>query len=338
MAASWLPTLPSSAFGGVVAIGNFDGVHRGHECLLRRLTQMAEQLNAPAIAVTFDPPPSKLLSPGNSPPPLTTIPRRIELLKSAGANYAVVLQTNFELLNLDAHSFFDQLLLRGLRVRGLIEGPNFRFGKNRGGDVELLKQLCSSNGIMFQVVEPEMSEGDWISSTRIRQTIDSGNIRLANQLLTSPYRISGVVSYGAQRGRTLGFPTANLEEIPVQVPAVGVYAARVVAINSNKIPVAQTQEDNAQTAQVKRNSDSEPLIGKPVALHIGPNPTFGEDARKVEAHILHFSGDLYGYEIEIEIIERIRSVTKFESLEALKNQLSQDIAQVDLVVKQGVKT
>ncbi|MFN7876849.1 MAG: bifunctional riboflavin kinase/FMN adenylyltransferase [Pirellula sp.] len=334
MSASWLPSLPESALGGVVAIGNFDGVHRGHECLLRLLKKNAEQWRAPTVAVTFNPPPIKLLSPGNASPSLTTIPRRIELLKDAGADYVVVLQTNFELLNLDAHSFFDQLLLQGLKIRGLIEGPNFRFGKNRGGDVGLLKQLCSNNGIMFQVVEPELCDGEWISSTRIRQTIDAGNIRLANQLLTTPYRISGIVSLGAQRGRTLGFPTANLEDIPVQVPAVGVYAARVVAVSSNVKITTPSQSIDASNHQ---EQNRERLIGKPVALHIGPNPTFGENARKVEAHILHFSGDLYGCDLEIEIIDNIRSVTKFDSLEALKNQLNQDVALVDLIVKQGIK-
>jgi riboflavin kinase/FMN adenylyltransferase len=328
MSASWLPPIPTSAIGGVVAIGNFDGVHRGHACLLRRLKVLAEQLNAPAIAVTFDPSPVKLLYPASSRSSLTTIPRRIELLKAAGADHVVVLQTNSELLNLDAHSFFDHLLSIGLKTRGLIEGPNFRFGKNRGGDVELLENLCSSKGILFQVVEPELIDGEWISSTRIRQTIDAGDLGFANQLLTCPYRISGVVSYGAQRGRTIGFPTANLEEIPVQVPAVGVYAARVVNRTGSLRDGASLDSDH----------DHDQLVGKPVALHIGPNPTFGENARKVEAHVLHFSGDLYGQILELEIIDRIRAVTKFESLEALKKQLYQDIAQVDLVVKQGNKT
>jgi riboflavin kinase/FMN adenylyltransferase len=296
--------------------------------LLRRLKQQAEQLNAPAIAVTFDPSPIKLLSPASLQPSLTTIPRRIELLTAAGADHVVVLKTNSELLNLDAHSFFDQLLLTGLKIRGLIEGPNFRFGKNRGGDVELLKLLCSSNGMLFQVVEPELTNGDWISSTRIRQIIDSGDLGFANHLLTSPYRISGVVSSGAQRGRTIGFPTANLEGIPVQVPAVGVYAARFVGRTES------AKNENLKGAVYSHDQ----LIGKPVALHIGPNPTFGEDARKVEAHVIDFSGDLYGQNIELEILERIRAVTKFESLEALKTQLTKDVAQVDLIVKQGNKT
>lgn len=335
MSASWLPSLPDSALGGVVAIGNFDGVHRGHERLLRLLKQMAEQWGAPTVAVTFDPPPIKLLSPGNASPSLTTIPRRIALLKNAGADHVVVLQTNRELLNLDAYSFFDQLLLQGLKVRGLVEGPNFRFGKNRGGDVGLLKQLCSTGRIMFQVVEPELCDGEWISSTRIRQSIDIGNIRLANQLLTTPYRISGRVSVGAQRGRTLGFPTANLEDIPVQVPAVGVYAARVVEFSSISESVNPPQSIDANQ---HHEHFRERLIGNPVALHIGPNPTFGEDARKVEAHILHFSGELYGCNLEIEVIDKIRSVTKFDSLEALKNQLRQDVYQVDLIVKQGTET
>lgn len=326
MSASWLPPVPASALHGVVAIGNFDGVHRGHAQLLAKLKQLAKQLDAPAIAVTFDPSPAKLLAPNNAPPALTTIPRRVELLKAAGADHVVVLSTSSDLLKLEAQSFFEQLLVTGLAARGLVEGPNFRFGEGRRGDVDLLNRLCSNQGIAFEVVLPELIDGEWISSTRIRQTIDSGELTFANHMLTSPYRISGVVSSGAKRGRTIGFPTANLEEIPVQVPAVGVYAARVTNIQRG---------DKVDSSM---SSPQDQIIGKPVALHIGPNPTFGEDARKVEAHVLHFGGDLYGQVLELEILQRIRTVSKFESLEALVKQLNQDVAQVDSLVKQGSKS
>lgn len=328
MSASWLPPVPTSALHGVVAIGNFDGVHRGHAQLLAKLKQLAKQLDAPAIAVTFDPSPAKLLAPNNAPPALTTIPRRVELLKTAGADHVVVLSTSSSLLQLEAESFFEQLLVNGLAARGLVEGPNFRFGEGRRGDVDLLNRLCSTQGIAFEVVLPELIDGEWISSTRIRQTIDSGELAFANHMLTSPYRISGVVSSGAQRGRTIGFPTANLEEIPVQVPAVGVYAARVTDIQRGD------NVDSSMSSTLARDQ----IIGKPVALHIGPNPTFGEDARKVEAHVLHFGGDLYGQVLELEILQRIRTVSKFESLEALVKQLNQDVAQVDSLVKQGSKS
>ncbi|MCU0712722.1 MAG: bifunctional riboflavin kinase/FAD synthetase [Pirellula sp.] len=328
MSASWLPPVPTSALRGVVAIGNFDGVHRGHACLLSKLKQLAKQLDAPAVAVTFDPSPAKLLAPASAPTALTTIPRRVELLKAAGADHVVVLKTCPELLRLEAQAFFEQLLVSGLRARGLIEGPNFRFGESRRGDVELLKQLCSASGIKFEVVEPELIDDEWISSTRIRQTIDSGDLAFANRLLTNPYRISGIVSSGAQRGRTIGFPTANLEKIPVQVPAVGVYAARVVGLEKANKDDSSTESQNVR----------DHIIGRPVALHIGPNPTFGEDARKVEAHVLDFSGDLYDHILELELLQHIRTVTKFESLDALIKQLNQDVAQVDLIVKQGSKT
>ncbi|XZE20505.1 bifunctional riboflavin kinase/FAD synthetase [Pirellulaceae bacterium SH449] len=320
MAAAWFPLIPASALGGAVAIGNFDGVHRGHLTLLSKLKQLAKQVSGPAVIVTFDPPPVKILAPDKVPPALTTIRRRVELLQAAGADHVVVLNTNAELLRLCPTDFFEQLLVNGLHAKGIVEGPNFQFGKDRQGNVDVLGALCEKQNIAFQIVEPELTGAEWVSSTRIRQNIDAGNIELANQLLSSPYRISGIVAHGAQRGRTIGFPTANLVAIPVQIPSVGVYAARLVRLVR---PSGETDD----------GMDSP--VAKAVALHIGPNPTFGEDARKVEAHIIDYSGDLYDCEVELEILSRVRGVHKFESLEALKTQLHQDINTVTTFVTQG---
>jgi riboflavin kinase/FMN adenylyltransferase len=321
--ATWFPSIPTSALGGAVAVGNFDGVHRGHLALLSKLKQLAEQMAVPTVVVTFDPPPIKILAPGKVPPALTTIRRRVELLEAAGANHVVVLKTNSELLSLSPEAFFEQLFVDGLHAKCIVEGPNFQFGKDRQGNVQMLKTLCEKQNVAFQIVKPELTGSEWISSTRVRQSIDAGNIELANQLLSSPYRISGIVAHGTQRGRTIGFPTANLESIPVLLPSVGVYAARLV----------RSVRPNGET-----DDGIDSPTGRAVALHIGPNPTFGEDSKKVEAHIIDYSGDLYGCEVELEILSRIRGVHKFESLEALKTQLHQDINTVTTFVTQGIKT
>lgn len=321
--ATWFPSIPTSALGGAVAIGNFDGVHRGHLALLSRLKQLAEQVAGPTVVVTFDPPPIKILAPDKVPPALTTIRRRVELLEAAGADHVVVLKTNSELLSLSPAAFFEQLLVNGLHAKGIVEGPNFQFGKDRQGNVEVLRALCEKQNVAFQIVEPELTGSEWVSSTRVRQSIDAGRVEIANQLLSSPYRISGIVAHGAQRGRTIGFPTANLDAIPVLIPSVGVYAARLVRL----------LRPNGET-----DDSIDSPIARAVALHIGPNPTFGEDARKVEAHVIDYAGDLYDCEVELEILSRIRGVHKFDSLEALKTQLHQDINTVTTFLRQGVPT
>ncbi|XZE45463.1 bifunctional riboflavin kinase/FAD synthetase [Pirellulaceae bacterium SH467] len=298
--------LPSDAKGGAIAIGNFDGVHRGHRRLLMQLGTMAKRLNGPVVLVTFDPPPLRILRPDLAPKPLTTHDSKCRLLREAGADFVVALRTSHQLLQLSAEEFFDQVIVGALGAKGIIEGPNFRFGRDRQGDVDYLHQQCRKMGIQFELASVETDSGDWISSTRIRKEIEMGAVQAANRLLLQPYRIHGVVGTGAQRGRTLGFPTANLDAISVLVPAHGVYAARVSGIRGGA--------DVAKAA-----------LHKPVALHIGPNPTFGEEAKKVEAHLLDFSGDLYGASIELELFSEIRGVQKFPSIEALRAQLLRDI-------------
>ncbi|AMV31970.1 Riboflavin biosynthesis protein RibF [Pirellula sp. SH-Sr6A] len=295
------------AKGGAIAIGNFDGVHCGHRRLLIQLKSLAKRTDGPVVVVTFDPPPLRILRPELSPKPLTTHESKCRLLREAGADFVVALRTSHELLQLSAEDFFDQVIVGALGAKGIIEGPNFRFGRDRRGDVDYLHQRCRTLGIEFELAAVEMDSGDWISSTRIRKEIELGAIQAANRLLLQPYRIHGVVGTGARRGRTLGFPTANLDAISVLVPAHGVYAARVSNVEGIEASIAKS------------------AMHQPVALHIGPNPTFGEDAKKVEAHILDFSADLYGASMELELLSEIRGVQKFPSIEALRAQLSKDI-------------
>jgi len=298
-----LSELPESARGAVVSIGNFDGVHRGHRVLLRRMTTMAQQMNRPSLVFTFDPPPLRLLRPELCPPSLTWMDRRAELLGELGVDYLLAYPTSRDLLALTATEFFDELLVEHLGVSGIVEGPNFRFGKQRGGDVALLESLCSTHGMALSIVEPEMEGAEWVSSSMIRDWVSQGSIEKANRALVSPYRVMGNVAHGAARGRTLGFPTANLTDVPILLPAHGVYAGRIVGTGSRD-PIAS---------------------GLPAAVNIGPNPTFGENATKVEVHILDFSGDLYGADLELELLGRIREVQKFASKDALLEQLQKDL-------------
>ena len=293
--------------GGAISIGNFDGVHRGHAELLRRLCRLATRLGGPAVAVTFDPPPAAILRPESQPPPLTTLGHRAELLRGFGVDGVVVIRTTRDLLAESAEDFFASLVVDTLQAKGIVEGPNFFFGRGRAGDPPLLRRLCGEAGIECQIVEPTTSDGAWISSTRIREAILAGEVDSAAAMLSRPYRISGVVTGGAGRGRLLGFPTANLSDIQTLIPAAGVYAGWAAV-------------------------DGETL---PAAIHIGPNPTFAETLPKVEVHLLDQSRQLYGLNLDVDFVRRIRGVVKFDSAEGLKRQIEVDLGGVREVLGQG---
>ena len=289
---------PETIRRGVIAVGNFDGVHQGHRCLIERLCSLAKAVGRPSIVFTFDPSPAELLYPGHVPPALTWMERRAALLHRLGVDIVIAFPTTKELLELTASQFFETVLIEQLGACGLVEGPNFRFGKGRDGDVRFLQRKCNEFKIPLEIVQPQNVDGVLISSSRIRNDIMRGEMESANRFLLEPYRMIGRVSQGAQRGRQLGFPTANLEAIPVLVPPSGVYAGRAYV------------GDNIHRA----------------AIHIGPNPTFEESQPKVEVHIIDFSGDLYGTRLEVDLLARLRGVQKFESVDALLNQLRSDIA------------
>lgn len=315
--------IPVEAHGGAVTIGNFDGVHRGHRAIMKQVRELADRIGGPAVVFTFDPPPARLLRPNEAPEALTSMDRRAQLLHQFGIDHVIVYPTTLELLQLEPEEFFAAIIVDSLKAKAIAEGENFRFGKRRRGDVALLKQLCDDNGIEFSLLKLEKENGDWISSTRIRSEIEAGNLKAANQLLVEPYRISGIVSHGEQRGRTIGFPTANLQAIPMLCPPIGVYAARVA-----KLEVANTSDNASNSAA----ADCMNPVGLPVALHIGPNPTFGVAGVKVEAHIIGFQGDLYGASLHIEILDRLRDVHRFATKEELVARLTIDVEKTKEVV------
>lgn len=295
----------SSIRGGVITIGNFDGVHRGHAALLGHVRKLADQLGGPAIAMVLDPHPATILRPEFAPPRLTQIQTRADLMNQLGIDALVVCKTSRQFLNLTAKQFFSWLVQDRLQAKAMIEGPNFFFGRDRRGNVEVLAELCDQANIKLQIVEPMHVGPQMISSTRIRGLLAEGAVAEATDLLGHPHRISGTVTSGAQRGREIGFPTANLSGIEVVVPCPGVYAGHL----------RTSQGDHA------------------AAIHVGPNPTFESNGdSKVEVHALDYDGDLYGQRVEVEFLHHVRDVVRFESPEALVLQLHQDIAEIRRVL------
>jgi riboflavin kinase/FMN adenylyltransferase len=298
-----LADFPVRARGALLTVGNFDGVHRGHQRLIERLRAWAEAMAVPALAVTFDPHPASLLRPDKTPVPLVWPQREIALLADAGVHDVAVFHTGRWLLDLTAREFFDQVICRQFAARGLVEGPNFRFGHDRLGDVETLATWCEEAGIAFEVVDPIEDGGRLISSSRIRELLKQGHVEEAARLLSRPHRIRGIVTHGAGRGAGIGIPTINLDGIDTLIPLDGVYSARAIVSGDG------TERQRTWAA----------------ACNIGPNPTFGEQIRKVEAHLLDFSGDLYGRTVELDFLARLRPTRAFSGLDDLVSQIRADI-------------
>jgi len=317
----WKETPPLQCRGGAVAFGNFDGVHRGHGTLLRELIRRARALNVPAVAVTFDPHPLQLLRPEQFQPVLTTVADRAELIQSQGVDQVLILQTTPELLQLSAEDFFEQVIRSRLAARTLVEGVNFGFGQGRQGNIETLRVLCDRSNLELIVVPPfTTAEGTVVSSSRVRSVLVQGEVRTAADLLGRPYRIRGVVSQGQKRGRTIGFPTANLEQIKTLIPGDGVYAVRGWQPLADLSP-GPSPHRGGERGGVWRGWGR----GWPGAANIGPNPTFGESAPKVEVHLIEFQGELTGQELAVDFVERLRDTQKFPTVEALVDQLKKDI-------------
>ncbi|GAA5506491.1 bifunctional riboflavin kinase/FAD synthetase [Novipirellula caenicola] len=287
--------------GGVISIGNFDGVHRGHAALIGKAREMANRIAGPVVAVVLDPHPAAILRPDRVPPKLTWIERRAELLSHLDTDFLIVVPTNQQFLNLSAADFFSSLIKRTLAAKGMVEGPNFFFGRGREGNIETLQALCDQSEIELAVADSSIDSDAMISSTRIRQQLEAGKIESAVHMLGHPHQIRGRVVRGDGRGAKIGFPTANLDEIDVLVPAVGVYGGYAI--------------HDGQRYQA--------------AIHIGPNPTFNNRSeRKVEVHLMDYTGDLYDQTLLVDFVSRVRDIARFDSAEALVAQLQMDIASV----------
>ncbi len=282
---------------GFLSIGNFDGVHLGHQAILSTLVEKAKSEGSPATVLTFEPHPIQLLRPEFLPPKLSTLQNKTDLILGCGVDHVVVYPTDRSLLELGPEQFFEQIVLDHFHARGMVEGPNFYFGKNRAGTTETLEHLCTKNELSLEIVTPTRLGGKMVSSSEIRTNLQHGNVSQVVEQLGRPYSITGTVIQGDERGRKLGFPTANLGDIETQIPMPGVYAA-----------VAQFGDQTRQAA-----------------VNIGANPTFGVESLKIEAHLLDFEGNLYGKQIRLEFTDRVRDVKTFESVDNLKRQVLEDI-------------
>ena len=291
--------------GSFLSIGNFDGVHRGHQHMFACLVRHARASNTTSAVFTFEPHPIQLLRPRECPPALMSLDQKAEMVEACGVDYMVVYPTDLRLLNLAPADFFQSIVVDEFQARGLVEGPNFFFGRDRAGTSETLVELCTASGLQLDVVPPVFVGTHMVSSSVIRQRILDGNLEEANSMLGHRYRVRGLVSKGSGRGHQIGFATANLTHAVSVLPKDGVYAG--VAIH------------NGQKTKA--------------AINLGPNPTFGEKRRKLEAHLLDFAEDLYDQTVEIEFIARIRDTQHFPDVISLQNQLERDVEDVRQVVK-----
>ncbi|MBU1002719.1 MAG: bifunctional riboflavin kinase/FAD synthetase [Proteobacteria bacterium] len=293
-----LDELQGTLRGACVTIGNFDGVHKGHQKLLARTRERALASSAESVAVTFDPHPMSVLACGHAPPFITLIDQKLELISAHGLEICVVLEFTRAMAALVPEEFVRQYLVEALSMKHMVIGYDYAFGKGRKGNYELLTALGQKYGYGVERVGPYMLDDAVVSSTRIRDLIKAGKVWEARPLLDRFYTVKGEVQHGANRGgKLLGFPTANLKLIDELFPATGVYA------------VWATHEGRTM----------------PAVANIGYNPTFGNAALSVEVHILDFDKDIYGRELRVQFVQRLRSEKKFEGIDELKTQIGHDI-------------
>lgn len=290
----------------VIAPGNHDGVHLGHRALIQQASSLAAQLDCNTVALTFDPHPEALLSPELAPPLLTSMARRVELLRGVGADEVFVQTFDRAFASLSAETFVESLLVETLQARGLVVGPDFRFGAGAKGDVSMLQRLGQVHGFQVIVVPPVQLNGDRVSSSRVRASVSAGDLPVVTRMLSRVHEVQGLVTRGDGRGRSLGFATANLQCEPTLQPPDGVYAvvARVVS-----------KTDPATISD-------EPLLHG--VCNLGVRPTFGA-GRSVEVHLLDFGGDLYGKQLRVGFVARVRGEQKFAGIDALRAQIDKDI-------------
>jgi riboflavin kinase / FMN adenylyltransferase len=307
--------VPADWGKSVVTIGVFDGVHRGHQRIVARAAEVGARLGLPVVAITFDPHPDEVVRPGSHPPFLCSARRRAELLAGLGADAVCVIPFTLEFSRLDPDEFVRAVLVERLHAAAVVVGEDFRFGHKASGDVSLLAKLGEKYEFSAEGMPLLGEDGMTISSTLIRNLLTSGNVAAAAKELGRPHRVEGVVVRGHQRGRALGFPTANLETPPhTAIPADGVYAGWLNRLDG---------EGDVDCAE-----------RWPAAISIGTNPTFGEGQRTVEAYALDRSDlDLYGVHAAIDFVERLRGTLRFDSVDALVEQMARDVDQARRLVR-----
>ncbi len=280
-----------------LAMGVFDGVHGGHQEVISRALRAANARGGLAGVLTFDPHPIRVIAPSKAPKSLlATLEHKAEILRRLGMGLFVPLHFDAAFAAMEAHDFIEKLAAAPIET--LAVGEDWRFGRQRGGDIALLRQEAQARGFHLEAVAPVMLEGERISSTRIRQAIRDGNLLAAQRMLGRPYSLSGTVAAGRKLGRTIGFPTANLHTADVQLPPDGVWVVRA------------------------RLADGS---WRPGIANLGVRPTVGGDTQLLEVHLFDFSADLYGQAMEVEFEKQLRAEVKFPSLDLLKAQIQQDV-------------
>ncbi|PYT10710.1 MAG: riboflavin biosynthesis protein RibF [Acidobacteria bacterium] len=281
----------------VATVGNFDGLHRGHQAIVDTVLNRARETGGSSLVVTFDPHPLKVLAPERAPRMLTTRKQKLALIEAAGIEFLLILPFTIELAEVSAERFVREHLAEGLGVSEVYVGANFNFGRGRAGTADLLVSLCGELGIRAAQVGEVLYLDSPVSSSRIRRALQAGEVELARELLGRPYVLAGMVIHGESRGVALGFPTANLASENDLVPQDGVYVSEAVL-------------DGA---------------ARPAVTNIGSRPTFEGAAYAIETHILDFPGDLYGRPMEVRLLARLRPELKFASPAALVEQVRRDV-------------
>ncbi|HEY6983313.1 bifunctional riboflavin kinase/FAD synthetase [Reyranella sp.] len=289
-------SVPAPWKGSAVALGNFDGVHRGHQALIERTVKQAQALDAPVIALTFEPHPRRFFVPDTGPFRLTLPPAKLRLLEEHGVRAVLAQHFDQAFAALSPDAFVDEVLLRGLAARHVVCGYDFTFGARRGGNVEKLRKRGRERGFGVTILDPVMREGEIYSSTRIREALRAGWASEAAELLGHAWEIEGVVEQGDRRGRTIGFPTANVALGEHLRPHFGVYAVRALIDGTWRAGVA----------------------------NLGKRPTVGKLQENFEVHLFDFAGDLYGKTLRVQLIDFIRAELKFANFDQLKAQIAAD--------------
>jgi len=296
-----LHNLRSEHRGSVATIGNFDGVHLGHQAVFRELLAEGKRLGLPATVVTFEPQPLEYFAPKRAPSRLTRLREKLGAMRDAGVQRVLLLEFGPRLAAMSAAEFIDTLLVRKLMVRHLYVGDDFRFGKGRTGDIGLLRTAGTEHGFTVDAMETLALEGERISSTRIRQALATGDLATAESCLGRPYAICGRVAHGDKRGRSIGFPTLNVDLHRRVSPLSGVFAVRVSGVEASPLPGV---------------------------ANIGTRPTVTGDTRYLlEVHLFDFAREIYGSHVTVEFVSRIRDERRFASFDELRSQIALDAAE-----------
>lgn len=284
--------------GCVATIGNFDGVHRGHQAVIGQLADKAAQLHLPTLVMLFEPQPQEFFQPGGAPPRLMRLREKVQALRRYSVERVLCVRFDAKFAALSARAFIDDILVEGLDVRYLVVGDDFRFGAHRQGDFAMLEAAGERHGFQVVNMHTVTIDGERVSSTRVRTALAAGDFVLAEKLLGRPYRMCGRVAQGDKIGRSLGIPTANIHLHRPSTPLQGVFVVEVFGL------------------------EREPLPG---VASVGTRPTVGGTRTLLEVHLLDFDQDIYGTYVSVDFLKKLREERRFESLEALKRHMLQDI-------------